>query len=57
MIIQWQVAEEAASKAKGAAQETYQTATDYGSAAYEKVRSPSACKTASPVPCAAWPVR
>ena len=33
------MAEEAASKAKGAAQETYQTATDYGSAAYEKVRS------------------
>ena len=32
-----QVAEEAASKAKGGAQQTYRTATEYGSAAYDMV--------------------
>ena len=32
-----QVAEEGASKAKGAAQQIYRTATEYSSAAYDKV--------------------
>ena len=36
-----QVAEESASKAKGAAQQTYRTATEYGSAAYDKVGLPA----------------